>query len=236
MASFLKVIIQAALGLVGIALLGVGVLEGIGGILQWIGFGLINIVSLLFEGKGTSISTIFPPDGGGYSLFAFHGLPSAYAGPLFFVLGCLALYAILPIELVFTRLEQVTQARQREQDRERDAEQYRQRRGDKQEQARRQEEEYARREQQERQRAEQERDHEQKANPPETDLEKKYAKVLGLSGKVTSDDVKRCWRELSMQYHPDRVQHLGPKLKEVAEQEMKALNEAYEYFKTKYDI
>jgi DnaJ like chaperone protein len=37
-----------------------------------------------------------------------------------------------------------------------------------------------------------------------------------------------------MQYHPDRVAHLGPKLREVAEHEMKEINEAYDFFRRKY--
>ncbi len=64
----------------------------------------------------------------------------------------------------------------------------------------------------------------------------RFAQVLGLSGKVTREDVKKRWRELTMQYHPDKVSHLGPKLREVAEQEMKAINEAYGFFRQKYGI
>ncbi|MBI3987112.1 MAG: DnaJ domain-containing protein [Lentisphaerae bacterium] len=63
-----------------------------------------------------------------------------------------------------------------------------------------------------------------------------YGRVLGLKGALTRDDVKRRYRELVTQYHPDRVNDLGPKLRAVAEQEMKAINEAYDYFKKKYDI
>ena len=64
----------------------------------------------------------------------------------------------------------------------------------------------------------------------------RFAQVLGLSGKVTREDVKKRWRELTVQYHPDKVSHLGPKLQEVAEREMKAINEAYGYFRRKYEI
>ena len=67
-----------------------------------------------------------------------------------------------------------------------------------------------------------------------TDPERRYGLVLALNGKVSMDDVKHRYRELSHQYHPDLVQHLGPKLREVAEQEMKAINEAYQFFKAKY--
>jgi len=61
-----------------------------------------------------------------------------------------------------------------------------------------------------------------------------YGSVLGLKGRVSFSDVKRVYKELAMQYHPDKVSHLGPKLRHFAEVEMKKINEAYEYFKSKY--
>ena len=67
-------------------------------------------------------------------------------------------------------------------------------------------------------------------------LEAKYKKVLGLTGKITAEDIKCRWRELSRQYHPDYVQHLGPKLRAVAEQEMKSINEAHQYLCKRYGI
>ena len=63
-----------------------------------------------------------------------------------------------------------------------------------------------------------------------------YGRILGLSGKVTHAEVKRKYRELVSQYHPDNVNHLGPKLKDLAEREMKAINEAFEYFKRRYGV
>jgi hypothetical protein len=66
--------------------------------------------------------------------------------------------------------------------------------------------------------------------------ERYYAKVLGFHGPVTIDDVKRQYKELISQYHPDKANHLGPELKKVAEQKTKEINEAYEYFKKKYRI
>jgi hypothetical protein len=66
--------------------------------------------------------------------------------------------------------------------------------------------------------------------------ERYYGNVLGLKGQVRPPDVKRRYRELVAQYHPDKVNHLGPKLREVAEREMKVINEAYDFFKRTYDI
>lgn len=66
--------------------------------------------------------------------------------------------------------------------------------------------------------------------------ESHYLHVLGLSGNTGPDEVKEAYRRLAPQYHPDRVNHLGPKLRAVAEQEMKEINEAYGYFKRKLGI
>jgi DnaJ like chaperone protein len=60
-----------------------------------------------------------------------------------------------------------------------------------------------------------------------------FESILGLHPRNTPDDIKNRYRELVMQYHPDRVAHLGPKLREVAEQQMKEINEAYDFFKRK---
>jgi len=66
--------------------------------------------------------------------------------------------------------------------------------------------------------------------------ENKYAKVLCLHGNITKDDIKKSYRNLATQYHPDKVVNLGEKLRKVAEEEMKEINLAYEYFRNKYNI
>lgn len=88
-----------------------------------------------------------------------------------------------------------------------------------------------------------ERKFEQAEQEPDTDHatqivkdERYYGKVMGLKGRITKVDVNRCYKELCQQYHPDRVNHLGPKLKELAEKEMKEINEAYAYFEKKYGM
>lgn len=63
--------------------------------------------------------------------------------------------------------------------------------------------------------------------------EEYYAQVLGISKGVTSEDVKKAYRKKSKEYHPDRVAGLGEKLKEMAESEMRDINEAYTFFQGK---
>ena len=68
----------------------------------------------------------------------------------------------------------------------------------------------------------------------ESAIEVAHARVLGLRGRVTFADIKRHYRERMMEYHPDKVATLGPKIREVAEHETKKINAAYEFFTAKY--
>jgi len=53
-------------------------------------------------------------------------------------------------------------------------------------------------------------------------------------GAFCRSDVKRHYHERMLEYHPDKVAALGPKLREVAENETKKINAAYEFFTVKY--
>ena len=55
--------------------------------------------------------------------------------------------------------------------------------------------------------------------------------VLGLAAGATEEEIKQAYRALSMQYHPDKVQHLGAEFQRVAEEKMKEINAAYDYLK-----
>ena len=54
-------------------------------------------------------------------------------------------------------------------------------------------------------------------------------KIKCIDGEITKDKVRRKWYEISSQYHPDKVQHLGEKLKILAENEIKKRNGAYKF-------
>ena len=64
--------------------------------------------------------------------------------------------------------------------------------------------------------------------------ERDHARVLGLRGKVTFQDIKNHYHLRMLEYHPDKVASRGPKLRELAEEETKKINAAYEYFCMKY--
>jgi DnaJ like chaperone protein len=60
--------------------------------------------------------------------------------------------------------------------------------------------------------------------------EQHYA-VLGLQKGADMEEIKKAYRKLSMQYHPDKVRHLGEEFRIVAEEKMKEINQAYDFFK-----
>jgi DnaJ like chaperone protein len=60
--------------------------------------------------------------------------------------------------------------------------------------------------------------------------DKHYA-TLGLEKGASADDIKKSYRKLSMQYHPDKVRHLGEEFRAVAEEKMKEINAANDYLK-----
>lgn len=65
--------------------------------------------------------------------------------------------------------------------------------------------------------------------------EERYYAVLGLEAGADFDTIKKTYRKLSMQYHPDKVAHLGDEFKVVAEEKMKEINAAYDFFKKKFN-
>jgi DnaJ-class molecular chaperone with C-terminal Zn finger domain len=65
-------------------------------------------------------------------------------------------------------------------------------------------------------------------------MEEQYYAVLGLEPGADFATIKTAYRKLSMQYHPDKVGHLGEEFKQVAEEKMKEINVAYGYFEKKF--
>lgn len=58
-------------------------------------------------------------------------------------------------------------------------------------------------------------------------LEDAY-QVLGISPNATDDEVRRAYRKMALQYHPDRVATLGDDVKEAAQKKFQELNNAKE--------
>jgi len=64
--------------------------------------------------------------------------------------------------------------------------------------------------------------------------EERHYQVLGLSPGATFAEIKSAYRKLSMEYHPDKVAHLGEEFRKVAEEKMKEINGAYQFLKKKF--
>jgi hypothetical protein len=52
--------------------------------------------------------------------------------------------------------------------------------------------------------------------------------VLGIAESATLAEAKKAWRALIVQYHPDKVAHLAPEFRELADRKTRELMEAWE--------
>ena len=59
------------------------------------------------------------------------------------------------------------------------------------------------------------------------DTESAY-KILGISKSATNDEVKKAYRSMAKQHHPDKVSHLGDDIKEKAKEKFQQIQQAYE--------
>jgi len=71
----------------------------------------------------------------------------------------------------------------------------------------------------------------QYGSAPSQDMAGRHYATLGLEKGATMEEIKRAYRTLSMQYHPDKVRHLGGEFQAIAEEKMKEINAAYDFFK-----
>lgn len=55
--------------------------------------------------------------------------------------------------------------------------------------------------------------------------------VLGLVANASNDDIKRTYKKLMMQYHPDRVSHLDAAAQNQARDKAQRINQAYQIIK-----
>lgn len=69
------------------------------------------------------------------------------------------------------------------------------------------------------------------SSSPGYDQSAKHYATLGLEKGATAEDIKKAYRKLSMQYHPDKVRHLGDEFRAIAEEKMKEINAANDYLK-----
>lgn len=56
----------------------------------------------------------------------------------------------------------------------------------------------------------------------------KYYKILGISEGATPEEIKKAYRNLAKQHHPDRYANEPDNVREMHEKKFKEINEAYE--------
>ena len=66
-------------------------------------------------------------------------------------------------------------------------------------------------------------------------LEDAY-KVLGVSPNATDEEVKKAYRKLALEHHPDKVAALGEDVRKAAEKKFQEINAAYETIKKQRGI
>ncbi|MFC1591333.1 J domain-containing protein [Thermodesulfobacteriota bacterium] len=68
------------------------------------------------------------------------------------------------------------------------------------------------------------------------DEDLKYAQVLGLGVNSSVADIQKAFLKLSDQYDPEKFNHLNEDFKQMAKAKLIEIQEAYNYFRTKYNI
>ena len=55
--------------------------------------------------------------------------------------------------------------------------------------------------------------------------------VLNVTKNASQEEIKKAYRKLANQYHPDKVAHLGKEFQDLAEERFKEIQEAYQRLK-----
>jgi DnaJ like chaperone protein len=55
--------------------------------------------------------------------------------------------------------------------------------------------------------------------------------ILEIVPEATNEEVKKAYRRLAVEYHPDKVAHLGEDIRKSATEKFQTLNAAYEQIK-----
>lgn len=60
--------------------------------------------------------------------------------------------------------------------------------------------------------------------------------VLGVDTSASNEDIKKAYRQLATQYHPDKVSHLGEELVDFANKKFQEINDSYQAIKKERQI
>ena len=71
--------------------------------------------------------------------------------------------------------------------------------------------------------------------PPNHDASESYStskqtpwEILGVSKNATIEEIKTAYRQRSQEYHPDKVQHLGSDLRDLADKKFREIQQAFD--------
>lgn len=67
------------------------------------------------------------------------------------------------------------------------------------------------------------------------DLDSAY-QTLGVTSAASNEDIKKAYRKMAMENHPDKVSHLGEDVRKAAEEKFTLINTAYEKIKKQRGI
>jgi DnaJ like chaperone protein len=67
------------------------------------------------------------------------------------------------------------------------------------------------------------------------DLHISYS-ILGIDKSATNDEIKKAYRKMAIEYHPDKVSYLGEDVQKSANEKFQKINEAYKTIKKERGI
>jgi hypothetical protein len=69
--------------------------------------------------------------------------------------------------------------------------------------------------------------------PPRQESLKSPYEVLGITATTSKEEIRIAYRKMASLYHPDKVAHLAPEFREMADRKMKEINTAYGTLRSK---
>lgn len=72
-------------------------------------------------------------------------------------------------------------------------------------------------------------ENEKKASAKSSPQKAAYLSKLGLRGNPSKEEIKKAYRKLAKEYHPDKLVGVNETIKKIAEEKFREIQEAYEY-------
>ena len=69
----------------------------------------------------------------------------------------------------------------------------------------------------------------EKSSSSKSSVKSSHLNKLGLSGNPTQEEIKKAFRRLAKEYHPDKLVGVNETIKKIAEEKFREIREAYDY-------